>query len=78
MRPRKPIQNQSIVDFEKYFKAKYKGRRVLKTTFHFFSWIADGNSTKRDWLLNEFILYCRNSGIRASWRNAAEWYERRA
>jgi hypothetical protein len=78
MRPKKPIQNKSIADFEKYFKAKYKGRRVLKTTFHFFSWIAGGDSTKRDKFLHDFSLYCQKEGVRASWRNAAEWHERNA
>lgn len=78
MRPKNPIQNQNIVDFERYFKAKYKGRRVLKTTFHFFAWITDGDSTKRDKLLHEFLLYCNKEGVRASWRNAAEWHRRKA
>lgn len=76
MRPRKPIYCKSAAAFERDFALKFGDRRVLKTAFHFFDWATKGERSERDRLLSRFTEYCRRRGVRASWRNAAEWNER--
>ncbi len=76
MRPRNPVRRKTAPAFERDFALKFGGRRVLKTAFHFFDWAAKGERTERERLLAAFTAYCRRAGVSASWRNAAEWYER--
>ena len=72
----KRTECKSARDFEKDFARKFGGRRVLKTAFHFFFWAAKGDSQLRDRLLHDFVADCRRAKVSASWRRAAEWYER--
>ena len=76
MRPRNPIHCKTAVAFERDFALKFGGKRVLKTAFHFFHWATKGDEAERERLLAQFTAYSRRAETRASWRNAAEWYER--
>lgn len=60
--------------FVKDFDTRYKGRRVLKTSYHFFNWCTMFNGEKSRELSDKFCEYCRRTRARATWRNAVEWY----
>lgn len=76
MRPKNPIYCKAAVAFERDFAKRFGGRRVLKTAFHFFHWATKGDEAERERLLAKFTAYSHRNGFRASWRNAADWYER--
>lgn len=63
-----------VNDFVADFKQRYKGRRVLKTAYHFFNWVCCFNADNCQLKLAQFDAYCRRRKVRATWRNAAEWY----
>lgn len=60
--------------FEADFDRMFKGKRVMKTAFHFFNWAAKGDKAVRERGLEGFAGYCRRTKVRRSWQNAAEWY----
>lgn len=63
-----------VNDFVADFKVRYKGRRVLKTAYHFMNWVSGFNVDTCTKNLGKFDEYCRKKKVRATWRNAAEWY----
>lgn len=64
------VTAQFVADFEK----RYKGLRVLKTSYHFFNWRTQFNGEKSRELSDRFGDYCRRTHAKATWRNAVEWY----
>lgn len=63
-----------VTDFVADFKLRYKGRRALKTAYHFFNWASCFDAVRCKQKMAEFDAYCRRRKVRATWRNAAEWY----
>jgi len=75
MRPRKKIECVAAEKFRVWFDKKFKGRRVLKTSYQFFNWVANGDDFVRQQFIDRFSKWCVKSRQAASWENAAKWFE---
>lgn len=75
MRPKNPVRCETAEKFAKDFDKRFGGKRILKTAFHFFHWVSGREEYLRESMLAEFGKYCKRTKTRASWRNAAEWWE---